>query len=83
MLDDIHIRELHDCLHPEEIFPDTNNRGGLCYFLWDSSYDNESDNRMRVVTHMGGGETIESIRFMKTRDLDIFVRNSAAFKYFE
>ena len=78
MLDDIHIRELHDCLHPEEIFPDTNNRGGLCYFLWDSSYDNESDNRMRVVTHKGGGETIESIRFMKTRDLDIFVRNSAA-----
>ena len=33
---------------------------------------------MRVVTHKGGGETIESIRFMKTRDLDIFVRNSAA-----
>lgn len=78
MLDDVHIRELHDCLHPEEIFPGTNNRGGLCYFLWDSGYDNESDNQMRVVTHNGGGETIEAIRSMKTRDLDIFVRNSAA-----
>lgn len=78
MLDDVHIRELHDCLHPEEIFPDTNNRGGLCYFLWDSAYDNESDNQMKVVTHNGGGETTEYTRSMKTRDLDIFVRNSAA-----
>jgi thiol-disulfide isomerase/thioredoxin len=78
MLDDVHVRELHDCLHPEEIFPDTNNRGGLCYFLWDSSYNNESDDQMRVVTHNGGGKTMESIRSMKTRDLDIFVRNSAA-----
>ena len=78
MLDDVHIRELHDCLHPEEIFPGTNNRGGLCYFLWDSSYNNKSNDQVRIVTHTGGGKTIESIRSMKTRDLDIFVRNSAA-----
>ena len=78
MLDDTHIRELHDCLHPEEIFPDTNNRGGLCYFLWDANYNSESDNKMRVITHNGGGETTEYIRSMKTRDLDFFVRNSAA-----
>ena len=78
MLNDVHIRELHDCLHPEEIFPDTNNRGGLCYFLWDSSYNNKSNDQVRIVTHTGGGKMIESIRSMKTRDLDIFVRNSAA-----
>lgn len=78
MLDDTHIKELHDCLHPEEIFPDTNNRGGICYFLWDKDYDNESPEKMKVVTHNGNNEVIEAIRPMKTRDLDIFIRNSSA-----
>lgn len=78
MLDDTHIKELHDCLHPEEIFPDTNNRGGICYFLWDKEYDNDSPTKMKVITHNGNDETIESIRTMKTRDLDIFIRNSSA-----
>ena len=78
MLDDKHIRELHDCLHPEEIFPNTNNRGGICYFLWDSQYDNEAVSSVKVVTHNEGGKIVESNRPMRTRDLDIFIRNSAA-----
>lgn len=78
MLYDRHIKELHDCLHPEEIFPNTNNRGGICYFLWDGQYDNESVLSVKVVTHNGNGEVTESIRPMRTRDLDIFIRNSAA-----
>jgi hypothetical protein len=78
MLDDTHIKELHDCLHPEEIFPNTNNRGGICYFLWEQTYNNETPDQMKVVTHNGNGELIESIRPMKTRDLDIFIRNSSA-----
>lgn len=78
MLHDIHIKELHDCLHPEEIFSNTNNRGGICYFLWDKSYDNETTGQIKVVTHNGNGKRIESLRPMKTRDLDIFVRNSSA-----
>lgn len=78
MLDDTHIKELHDCLHPEEIFPNTNNRGGICYFLWDQTYNNNTPEQMKVVTHNGNGEIIEAIRPMKTRDLDIFIRNSSA-----
>lgn len=78
MLDDKHIKELHDCLHPEEIFPNTNNRGGICYFLWDSQYNNESASSVKVVTHNGNGQLAESIRPMRTKDLDIFIRNSAA-----
>lgn len=78
MLSDVHIKELHDCLHPEEIFPDTNNRGGICYFLWDKEYDNNSPAKMKVITHNGNGELIETVRTMRTRDLDIFIRNSNA-----
>ena len=78
MLNDIHIKELHDCLHPEEIFPNTNNRGGICYFLWDKEYDNSTPSNVRVVTHSGNDKISEAIRPMRTRDLDIFIRNSSA-----
>ena len=78
MLNDTHIKELHDCLHPEEIFPNTNNRGGICYFLWDKSYNNTTTEQMKVITHNGNGELIESVRPMKIRELDIFIRNSSA-----
>lgn len=77
MLNDVHIKELHDCLHPEEIFPDTNNRGGICYFLWDARYDNQRSGT-RVVTHEAQGRYIVADRPLKTRDLDIFIRNSKA-----
>lgn len=78
MLDDIHIKELHDCLYPEEIFPNTNNRGGICYFLWDINYDNSAPTQVKVVTHNGNDETIEAVRPLRTRDLDIFIRNANA-----
>lgn len=51
MLDDVHIKELHDCLNPEDVFPSTNNRGGICYFLWDKCYNNKCDERVNVITH--------------------------------
>lgn len=77
MLDDIHIKELHDCLHPEEIFPDTNNRGGVCYFLWDREYDS-SEQMTRIITHESGGRRTEAVRPLRTPGLDIFIRSNAA-----
>ncbi|MGN0807525.1 MAG: Eco57I restriction-modification methylase domain-containing protein [Candidatus Coproplasma sp.] len=77
MLNDKHIKELHDFLHPEELFPDTNNRGGICYFLWADAYDN-TDNLVNIITHEGKGKTFTYRRSMKTRDLDIFIRDSKA-----
>ena len=40
MLDDIHIETLYDCVSPEDIFPNTNIRGGVCYFLWNAKFEN-------------------------------------------
>lgn len=77
MLNDSHIEELHDFLHPEEVFPDTNNRGGVCYFLYNALYDNDQ-NLVNVVTHNGNGEVYRARRSMKTGELDIFVRSSQA-----
>lgn len=77
MLRDKHIRELHDFLHPEEVFPDTNNRGGICYFARTKSFDNTQVG-VTIVTHEGEGKTHISQRSLKTRDLDIFIRDSRA-----
>lgn len=34
MLDDKHLKLLYDYQRPDEVFPDTNNRGGLCFSRW-------------------------------------------------
>lgn len=75
MLNDKCIQQLDDFLHPEEIFPDTNNRGGICYFLWNSSFDN-SNSKVNVISHNGNGEINSSFRSMRTKDLDIFIRDN-------
>lgn len=77
MLNDNHIEELHDFLHPEEVFSDTNNRGGVCYFLYNEHYNNNRD-LVKISTHNGNGEVYNARRSMKTGELDIFVRSSQA-----
>lgn len=78
MLNDATVQELHDYLHPEEVFPGTNNRGGICYVLWNSHYNNQNADAVTVTTHNGGGEVTIAHRGLRFRDLDIFVRYSHA-----
>lgn len=77
MLNDLHLRELHDWLTPEDIFPNTNIRGGVCYFLWDRNYDN-TKSHTRVVTHENNRITADVMRAMKIEGIDIFVRDGLA-----
>lgn len=77
MVNDIHIKELHDCLTPDDIFPNTNNRGGICYWLWDKSYNNKK-NSVKVITHSNNKVVDEMIRPLKLYDEDIFIRDSRA-----
>lgn len=77
MLNDVHLQELHDWLTPEDIFPNTNIRGGVCYFLWDKNY-NTSQNHTRVVTHEKNAVINDVIRPMKIEGADIFVRDGKA-----
>lgn len=77
MLEDTHIQHLNDFLHPEEVFPNTNNRGGVCYYLWNAHYDNRKRG-VRIVSHEGKGIESVSQRSMKTKNLDIFIRYTQA-----
>ena len=79
MLNDKHIAILHDFLNPEQIFPDTNIRGGLCYFLWDKTHDNEVS-LTKVITHQLNSEPIISIRSLKTDNENTFIRHGLAIK---
>lgn len=79
MLNDQHISILHDFLNPEQVFPNTNIRGGLCYFLWDVNYDNQT-NLTKVVTHQLNSEPLVSVRSLKTENENTFIRHGLAIK---
>jgi hypothetical protein len=77
MLNDKHIAVLHDYLNPEQVFPNTNIRGGICYFLWNNEYDN-AKSLTKVVTHQSKVESITAIRSLRSDNANTFIRHSAA-----
>ena len=77
MLNDNHIKELHDCLTPEDIFPNTNIRGGVCYFLRDYNYNNVNE-LVKVVTHENEKIIFETERPMRVNDSEVFIRDGRA-----
>lgn len=76
MLNDSHIKELHDCLTPEDIFPNTNIRGGVCYFLRDST--NTNNDLVEVITHENNSIINSTIRPLKIEGLEFFMRDGKA-----
>ncbi|KFL42554.1 restriction endonuclease [Lysinibacillus sp. BF-4] len=82
MLNDIHLREMYDWLTPEDIFPNTNIRGGVCYFLWDREYDNVT-NLSKFVTYENNKIISDIVRPIKLNNLDILVRDSKAISILE
>lgn len=82
MFEDTRILELHDFFHPEEVFPDTNNRGGVCYILWGHKSD-DTDLNVRVVSHQGNGVVTTSERRLKYNDSNVFIRYRQAFSILE
>jgi hypothetical protein len=77
MLNDKHIAVLHDFLNPEQVFPNTNIRGGICYFLWNKEYDNEVS-LTKVVTHQIKAKPIMVYRSLLNDNADTFIRHGAA-----
>jgi len=75
MLRDKTIKELHDFLTPEDIFPNTNNRGGICYFI--SDYE-KIDSEVKVVTHQNNSIISNKKRSLMVKNIDIFIRDSMA-----
>ncbi len=68
-LNDMHIKLLHDFPKSRDCFPTVDIAGGVCYFLWDSTYNGNT----KVISQTGDKTTI---RVRKMNDFDIFVRDN-------
>ena len=71
MLNDGHIRNLVDFPNSKEVFPGVDVKGGVCYFLWDSSYVGDAS----VKTIREGNEA-NAMR--QLNEYDVFVRDHMA-----
>lgn len=73
MLNDKRLREIHDWLKPDAVFPNTNIRGGVNYFVLDSGWDSSKLNT-NVITYSDKGQITKVNRPVKTDNLTIFIR---------
>lgn len=69
MLGDTHISKLDDFPDAKQCFPNNEITAGVCFFVWDREYSG----KCHIKNH---GTTLrESHRFLKEKDIDIFVRD--------
>ncbi|WP_219525583.1 Eco57I restriction-modification methylase domain-containing protein [Falseniella ignava] len=80
MLKDRTMRELHDFTTPEDVFPNTNNRGGVCFFINDKE---KSGDIVRVVTYKNDEVTSDVNRTLLVDGIDIFIRDGKGPKIIE
>lgn len=81
MINDKHIKSLHDYPITDDIFPNVNIRGGVCIILWCQNHNADKDNTT-VFTHTGN-MTIRKERHLKTDGVNIFIRYSQAVEILE
>jgi site-specific DNA-methyltransferase (adenine-specific) len=72
MLHDTRIRTLVDYQNAAEVFPSVGINGGICYFLWDASYDGPCD-----VSTIRAGEVLGPTS-RSLSEFDVLVRDNRA-----
>lgn len=82
MLSDKHIKLLYDYQRPDEVFPDTNNRGGLCFIVRDKGFDNTVI-LPKVISNRGGQDIVSQSRSIRIDGLDMFIRHQEAISILE
>lgn len=71
MIKDRRISILHDFINASDCFPNVSIEGGVCYFLFDRSYNGKTE----IFTHKQNGIVDKSYRFLDEGMFDIFVRD--------
>lgn len=74
MMNDSHIALIVDYENDQEVFSTTHNDGGICYFLYDESYD--AGGKLKYIFHLANGNVLESNRTLKDGESDIVIRDS-------
>lgn len=70
MIKDTHFISLNDYVNGKILFPTTEIKGGVCYFVWSSNYSG----KCKITRHVNG-EAYESIRYLKEENIDVFIRD--------
>lgn len=78
MLANKRVASINDFVNPESVFEDTNNRGGVCYFLIDREHDAQTGGGTRVVSRAGQDVASTVTRPLNTANLGVFIRDSLA-----
>lgn len=73
MLNDRHIKVLHDYLDASECFPGVEIKGGVCYFLWDKAYNGDCN----ISTHDKGNIYYDK-RPLLEKHSNVFIRFNQA-----
>lgn len=76
MLNDEHVKEIHDFSSASECFPGVEIKGGVNYFLWDKNYNN-TINGVSVYNHKGNDYYVTK-RSLKYSNYDVFIRDGRA-----
>lgn len=71
MLNDKHMVKLFDFQDASECFPSVEIKGGVSYFLWDSSYNGDCV----VTTNEGSGKKTTILRPLLENGMETFIRN--------
>ena len=73
MLDNKHIRILHDYMNASECFTNASIEGGVCYFL----YDKNNEGLCNYVLHQSNGDVVSTERYLKDDEkVDIVIRDT-------
>lgn len=73
MLNDRHLKVLHDYLNASEVFPKVEIKGGVSYFLRCL----RQEGKCLIITH-NNGKISQSERFLREQNCDIFIRYNEA-----
>ena len=72
MLNDKHIRIIHDYLNASDCFPGVEIKGGVCYLLW----DNNSEGDCKIYSHSDTSNVSISERPLLEKGMSTFIRNN-------
>ena len=74
MLSDHRIKIMHDFLDASECFPGVEIKGGVCYFLWDRSYDGKCNYNL----HNLNQEIESNFDYLDSKNVGIVIRDIKA-----
>lgn len=74
MLNDTHLREIHDFISASDCFSNVEIKGGVCYFLWDCNYLGDCV----ISAHENGSLVSIMKRPLLEDESDVFIRDNQA-----